>query len=219
MPYRSDLSIDFIRTILDYDPLTGVFTWKARRAKNVAAGSVAGTTKPVASGRLARYIKIERDIPASRIAWAMHYGEWPAAKLSFKDNDPTNLRIDNLVMMNSLVEKYDHTDPEQRKSYLRDHRKAFPKAWKNTHLMSSFGISLSHYVEMKVAQGGVCAICRNPETHKRGNKIKDLAVDHCHKTGKVRGLLCSDCNTGIGKLKDSPEILDAAAAYLRSHGA
>lgn len=54
-------------------------------------------------------------------------------------------------------------------------------------------------------QGGACAICR---------EVKKLHVDHCHTTKKVRGLLCMDCNTGIGKLKDSKELVARALAYL-----
>lgn len=67
-------------------------------------------------------------------------------------------------------------------------------------------------------QGGVCAICGKPETstHKSGT-MKSLAVDHCHATGKVRGLLCSACNHGIGHLKDSKEIMRAAIKYIEEH--
>lgn len=59
-------------------------------------------------------------------------------------------------------------------------------------------------------QGNKCKIC---ETHE-SEFDKRLAVDHCHKTGKVRGLLCSSCNTSLGKFKDDPEILRRAINYL-----
>ena len=65
------------------------------------------------------------------------------------------------------------------------------------------------YYDMLVAQGGVCAICRL--TCQSG---KRLCVDHDHATGKVRGLLCQKCNTVLGKMSDSPELLRRAAAYL-----
>ena len=80
-------------------------------------------------------------------------------------------------------------------------------------LKSKYGMTLDEYDELFDSQGGVCAICEEREPQ---NKL--LAVDHCHETGKIRGLLCSMCNTAIGKLKDDPNLLDRAADYLRAHG-
>ena len=71
--------------------------------------------------------------------------------------------------------------------------------------------------EMLEAQGGVCAICKQPETHKRNGKVKALAVDHCHKSEVIRGLLCCDCNTGIGKLREDVNALSNAIEYLRKY--
>lgn len=65
------------------------------------------------------------------------------------------------------------------------------------------------YNEMWLKQGGKCAIC--------GKSEPVLCVDHCHKTQYVRGLLCSNCNSGIGFLKDSPELVLKALKYLVSH--
>ncbi len=70
---------------------------------------------------------------------------------------------------------------------------------------------------MFVAQGGVCAICEQPETAQRSGRAKWLAVDHDHGTGAVRGLLCSNCNPMLGYAKDDPALLRAAASYLESH--
>lgn len=75
--------------------------------------------------------------------------------------------------------------------------------------MRQYGITLEQYDEMLVAQNGVCAICR--EECKSGRR---LSVDHCHETGKVRGLLCGNCNQGIGRFGHSPERLSAALAFL-----
>ena len=72
-----------------------------------------------------------------------------------------------------------------------------------------YGVTRKDYDTMLVAQAGVCAICGKAENGKR------LAIDHCHKTGEVRGLLCALCNTAIGKLNDDPELLERAAMYLR----
>ena len=79
-----------------------------------------------------------------------------------------------------------------------------------------FGITATKYVEMLTAQGGNCLICEKPEKITNGNsgKTRDLAIDHCHTTLKVRGLLCSHCNTSIGLMCDDPSILRKAADYL-----
>jgi len=60
-------------------------------------------------------------------------------------------------------------------------------------------------------QGGGCAICGETKPLKGKNY---LCVDHCHETGEVRGILCHACNTGLGKFKDSPELLHTAINYL-----
>lgn len=78
-----------------------------------------------------------------------------------------------------------------------------------------YGISPDDYLAMWHQQGGKCAVCREPEVSKRKGAVLNLAVDHCHKTGRVRGLLCSSCNGGMGLFKDSPERLMAAIRYLQ----
>lgn len=80
---------------------------------------------------------------------------------------------------------------------------------RNMKLRSQYGIGISDYSRMLVQQDGRCAICRG-EPNGQG----DLHVDHCHETGRVRGLLCANCNLGIGNLRDSPTIVLAAHAYL-----
>jgi hypothetical protein len=76
------------------------------------------------------------------------------------------------------------------------------------HLLVTYGITQEQYDTMFEAQGGVCAICG-------GKRRYLLAVDHCHKTGRVRGLLCKLCNGRIlTAAKDDPAILRRAADYL-----
>ena len=83
-------------------------------------------------------------------------------------------------------------------------------------LNERYGITLEKYSNMWTNQNGRCAICGNKETarHNRSNEVQKLAVDHCHLTGKVRGLLCQDCNRGLGKFHDDPERLRKAIEYL-----
>lgn len=84
---------------------------------------------------------------------------------------------------------------------------------KDLQLQREFGITLQQYNEMLLVQNGTCAICFNGPDAK--NKM--LAVDHDHKTGKIRSLLCRGCNVGIGNLKDDPKLLIKAAQYLLNH--
>ena len=80
-------------------------------------------------------------------------------------------------------------------------------------LVRDYGITSEQYAEMLAKQKGVCAICHGPPT--RGDR--HFSVDHCHLTGRVRALLCSGCNTGIGMFLDDPELLRRAVAYLEEH--
>jgi hypothetical protein len=68
-----------------------------------------------------------------------------------------------------------------------------------------YGLTHEQYLAMVESQGGVCALCR---------QHKYLTVDHCHETGVVRGLLCQDCNTSLGKLGDTPASLQRVLRYL-----
>lgn len=79
-----------------------------------------------------------------------------------------------------------------------------------------YGIGLVEFEQMMTKQNGVCAICLKPETRKNntGLAITKLSVDHCHETGKVRGLLCNSCNIAMGKFYDNPLLLRAALKYL-----
>lgn len=82
-------------------------------------------------------------------------------------------------------------------------------------LKFKFGISIEQYNTKLDGQGFACAICEAPELSVCNRR---LAVDHCHKTGTIRSLLCTHCNTLLGLARDSPEFLERAAKYLRQHG-
>lgn len=91
---------------------------------------------------------------------------------------------------------------------------------RNRWLQTRYGISTVEYDAMLEAQSGVCAICGGVETALSNlGQIRPLAVDHDHATGAIRGLLCDDCNVGLGRMKDSPDTLIAAAMYLSTRGA
>ena len=96
---------------------------------------------------------------------------------------------------------------DQRNNYVKNS----PLSVKSTNLKSSYGISLDQYNEMLIKQDYKCAIC---EKHVSSLK-RDLCVDHCHDSLKIRGLLCSTCNTGIGMLGDKSPTVIRAVEYLK----
>lgn len=120
------------------------------------------------------------------------------------------------------------TSDEQRREYLlkyyeknREKRNAYQYAWKAKNpekwkanqrkaaLKRKFGITVEEYERFMVLQDRKCKICKM-------DGQDTLAVDHDHKTGKIRGLLCGECNMGLGKFKDDPLLLEAAIEYLKS---
>lgn len=91
--------------------------------------------------------------------------------------------------------------------------------WYDKYLKMNYKIGQTEYNEMLIKQNYTCFICKLPETKLNvKGQIKPLSVDHCHKTGKVRGLLCTTCNTSLGGFKDNIELLENAIIYLKQHG-
>jgi hypothetical protein len=88
------------------------------------------------------------------------------------------------------------------------------------NLMKKFSMTIECYEDMLRKQNYVCKICKKPETALVNSKTNEnkttrrLAIDHCSKTNRIRGLLCIKCNSMIGSSKDSPDILRAGAEYL-----
>lgn len=80
--------------------------------------------------------------------------------------------------------------------------------------LASHGLTPDAYDRMLEDQGGGCAICGTTDT---GRRTGVFAIDHDHRTGRVRGLLCSSCNNGLGRFGDDPDRLERAAQYLRYH--
>ena len=96
----------------------------------------------------------------------------------------------------------------------------YNKNIRNSYLKKNYGIDEDEYERMFDAQDGVCAICRLPETRTKKSKSNDLnqqtrlAIDHDHKTGNIRGLLCYKCNVGLGYFQDDATRLNKAIWYL-----
>ena len=103
------------------------------------------------------------------------------------------------------------TDPEYAEKIRQSMRNLDPKTRRNQRLKANYGINQKDYEAMLKAQNFSCKICEKKHIEKRGKK---LHVDHCHKNGHVRGLLCSACNTALGKMKDDVDHLRNAICYL-----
>lgn len=107
-------------------------------------------------------------------------------------------------------------DDERQKEYVKTHKPSFmaKRTKADYHLRQTFGITLEDYDQMLDEQNGVCAICGKPETStSRYGNVKRLSVDHDHKTGKIRSLLCDICNKNLGVYENGKEQFED---YLRS---
>lgn len=123
--------------------------------------------------------------------------------------------LNNREKIIAKANRWKENNPERVKYY----RKNNVDKYKNNQLKCKYKISLDDYNRMFAEQKGLCAICNNSELsiHNNTGKIMRLAVDHDHKTGKVRGLLCGQCNQALGKFKDDSELILKAYNYLKEN--
>jgi len=127
------------------------------------------------------------------------------------------------------IQKYQVNNREQQKEYnknyqltnkdkIKEDKKEYYLENKNKinnyYLQSKYGITLDQYNEMLKKQNNLCIICGKEETTIIRGKLLNLAIDHNHKTGKVRGLLCINCNHLLGNAKDNKQVLLNAINYL-----
>ena len=145
----------------------------------------------------------------------------PGRRYKIHQRDKTRpIGPDNYEWRETLIEKTPGEDPKEYARRLRKaHKEAYPEGYKNNELKRRYGedFTFDAYADMADAQGHKCVICGNPETEIVQGKVKQLAVDHDHATGKVRELLCQACNKMLGHAKDDPIILARAIAYLAKH--
>jgi hypothetical protein len=115
--------------------------------------------------------------------------------------------------------KRDALSPGKGAAAMREWVRKNPDKKRNNHLKYTYGITLAQFKEMEARQDGKCAICGfAPDGSSPSRTGKRLHVDHCHDTGIVRGLLCGNCNIGIGNLQHSLELLEKAKVYLLVFG-
>lgn len=149
--------------------------------------------------------------------FAADVGERPGLKYKLFAADETKpIGPGNFVWKLSIIQKIEGEDAKTYSArYQRVSRAIKKEAHQGYELKRRFGLSKAKYEAMLAEQDGVCAICEKAETTViRGLNIT-LAVDHCHTTGRVRGLLCTQCNRSLGGFRDDPALLEAAIAYLK----
>lgn len=204
---RGELTQPRLKEILSYDPDSGVFIWKIRPAKNIEMGFVAGR-KEKSNGQ--HYISVDGvDYLAQRLAWLYEKGVFPDRPLRFLDGDPLNVALRNLALP-----VYDTRTPEGKTAYQQEYRQTHFDVFRKSDLRKNFGIEQRVYDLFLKRQSSVCAICRKEESATRAGKTKWMAVDHCHSSMQIRGLLCQNCNTMLGQAKDDAARLRAGADYV-----
>jgi copper chaperone CopZ len=117
------------------------------------------------------------------------------------------------------IEKVQMTLAEKRKTYRQrpDIKEKEKLLFFKRYIKRVYNISFNEYEEMLKKQNGVCAICHknNSKNDYRTNECQRMHIDHCHKTGNVRGLLCNKCNQGIGFFEDNIILLASSIIYLQ----
>lgn len=110
------------------------------------------------------------------------------------------------------TKKWNDKNREYKKEKDREYTKAKGEERRWKHIQHKYGITKEQYFELFNKQNGKCTICGT--NHSRTKMSNYLLVDHCHKTKKVRGLLCNYCNTFVGLLENNPTMLIGAVKYL-----
>ncbi len=134
-----------------------------------------------------------------------------------------SFRDANVELTRERKHQYHINHREKRNKSKRDRRQhlrktnpaEIAKRDKTRWLKYVYGISFEKYEAMRVEQNDSCAICRKQFVH--GGKKTNFGVDHCHKTGKVRGLLCYHCNAALGMVREKEEIILSMIAYLQRY--
>ena len=137
--------------------------------------------------------------------------------------DGTDYRC--LECHSTATAEYRARNPEKvrdtHRRFMERNRTSILERRRDTDRDRTFGLTTGEFDKLLKSQSGVCAICGLPETRKSirlDGTTQPLCVDHDHRTGRVRGLLCSKCNCGIGYFNDDPNLTVAATAYLKRAG-
>ena len=160
------------------------------------------TNKPAVVTRKA---SAYRDTVGGQEKTCTQCGEWKPLSCFSLRGDTGMPRGECLVCVSATKKEYYSTEKRQRERRCN--------SFKN-----HYGIDHNEYDRLMTVQGGKCAVCATADPSGKTGRFKFFSIDHCHATGKVRGLLCNHCNRGLGLLQDSPKVLLAALGYLERNG-
>lgn len=210
-----------------YDAETGTFTWKkdlwgSGEKAPARIGDLAGRRK----GTEVILTMHGYELSARRVAWLFMTGAWPEERVRMRDGNPRNLAWNNLALSSTLAAETVARRAAAQIAKQRAVRDAMVcddcaapilvgklcaacrkirARW--TRIAKRYELSAHDFAELLKSQDYACAICEEaPESGPM--------VDHDHVTGRVRAILCSACNTGLGHFRDRPDLLAKAAAYL-----
>lgn len=131
--------------------------------------------------------------------------------------DAAKWKRENRERVNKQVAQDKINNPEKYDKWRKDYYERNNKEINTRAICRYHGLEVESYEAMFEAQNNQCAICGKEETRKLKGTVMRLCVDHDHRTGKIRALLCHDCNSGLGKFYDSPDLLTKAAIYLMDY--
>lgn len=149
-----------------------------------------------------------------RLANARWRAKNPLASKESTKKSMARWRAKNPLANRDAAARWRAKNPQAYRDAAARYRAENPQACKEAtecwRLKKAYGLSIVERQNMLDKQCGLCAIC--------GNFMESPHVDHCHATGKIRGLLCSTCNTGLGHFKDNPMLCFSAGEYLKKGG-
>ena len=241
MPNPINLSYEQIKNMFDYNEETGILFWNNHPDGRFRPGTIAGTK--IKNGLRINYRR--QPYMAHRIIWVWKTGEDPINPVNHRNNIKTDNRWTNLWVISDstrmctickeifpLTENFFHkkrnmkngfasqckscTSEYSKKQYEKTGKKWYKKIGKTTQrenrIKRQYGIAINEFNKILKKQNNKCASCG-----KLFLSEYDTYIDHDHKTEKVRGLLCNNCNTGIGFLGDDIKGVKAALNYLEAY--
>lgn len=132
---------------------------------------------------------------------------------SAKSGKHHRCKICNKGIRQSFTPEQQITRKQTSKRWYQENKEHCLIKMRNNWLIRHYKITSAEYEILLLSQNSKCAICKASETGRK--KQKHFPVDHDHKTGKIRGLLCDQCNKGLGHFKDDPEIMERAIQYVK----